>query len=150
MKETVMVGIRTSILRRQNKFAQYIATRPILELCEQATRRTGAQVSLKWWEQTSIDLKGAREKVAAPAAETETESESDSEDEPDGDARGEGEEESQGASGSSGAGRRMNEPRVWTGLDQQRVRTHNSINLRGTESSALIAVVLGWNSTTQY
>ena len=96
-----MVGIRTSILRRQNTVAQYIATQPIMDLCEQATLWTGAQVSRWWWEQTGIDLKGAREKAAAAAAETETESES--KDKPDGAAGGGGEEESQGASGSSGA-----------------------------------------------
>ena len=45
MKETGMVGIRISILRRQNTVAQYIATRPILDLCKQTTRRPGARVS---------------------------------------------------------------------------------------------------------
>ena len=73
MKETGMVGIQTSILRRQNTVAQFIATRPILDLCEQATRRPGPQVSRRWWEKTGIDLKGAREKAAAAAAEPETE-----------------------------------------------------------------------------
>ena len=34
MKDTGMVGIRTSIIRRQNKAAQFIATRPILDLCK--------------------------------------------------------------------------------------------------------------------
>ena len=72
-----MVGIRTSIIRRQNTVAQFIATRPILDLCEQATRRPGVRVSRRWWEQTGIDLKGAREKAAAAAAETETETEAD-------------------------------------------------------------------------
>ena len=32
LREAGMVGIRTSITRRQNMFAQYIATRPILDL----------------------------------------------------------------------------------------------------------------------
>ena len=106
-----MVGIRTSILRRQNTFAQLIATRPILGLCEHATRRPGARVSRRWWEQTGIYLKGAREKAAAGAAETETEAEADleSEDETEGAAGGRGEEESQGASGSSGA--------EWSGVE---------------------------------
>ena len=45
MKEAGMVGIRTSIIWRQNMVAQYIATRLILDLCEQATRRPGARVS---------------------------------------------------------------------------------------------------------
>ena len=111
MKEAVMVGIRTSILRRQNTVAKYIVTRPILDLCEQATRHPGVQVSRWWWEQTGKDLKGAQEKAAEAAAETESESE----DEPDGAAGGGGEEESQGANGYSGAGQRMTEPRLLTG-----------------------------------
>ena len=36
MKEAGVVQIRTLILRRQNKVAQFIATRPILGLCEVA------------------------------------------------------------------------------------------------------------------
>ena len=52
MKETGMVGIRTSILRRQNTVVQFIATRTILDLCEQATRRPGVRVYRRWWEQT--------------------------------------------------------------------------------------------------
>ena len=82
MKKAVMVGIRTSILRRQNTVARYIVTRPILDLCKQATRRQGARVSRRWWEQTGVYLNGAQEKATEAAAETETESES--EDEPDG------------------------------------------------------------------
>ena len=60
MKEAGIVRIRTSILRRQNMVAQFIATRPILDLCEKAIRRPGARVPRKWWEQTGIDWKGAR------------------------------------------------------------------------------------------
>ena len=85
-----MVGIRTSILRRHNTVTQFIATRPILDLCEQATRRPGARVSRRWWKQTDIYLKEARGEAAAAAAETETEidSEAESEDEPEGAAGG--------------------------------------------------------------
>ena len=105
MKETGVVGIRTSIIRRQNAVEQFIVTRPILDLCKQATRRPGARVSRQWWEQTGVDLKGAREKAAAAEAEPETEADSDleSKDEPEGAAGGIGEEESQGESGSSGS-----------------------------------------------
>ena len=104
MKEAGMVGIRISILRRHNKVAQYIATRPILDLCEQANRRPSARVYRRWWEQTGIDLKGAREKAAAATAKTKTDADLESEDKPEGAAGGRGEEEeSQGASGSSGA-----------------------------------------------
>ena len=34
IKEAGIVSIRTSILRRQNTVAQFIATRPILDLCK--------------------------------------------------------------------------------------------------------------------
>ena len=57
-KESVMMGIRTSIKRRQNTVAEYIATRPILDLCEQATWQPGARVSWRWWEHSRIDLEG--------------------------------------------------------------------------------------------
>ena len=50
MKETGMVRIRTSISRRQNMVTQFIATRPIMDLGEQATRRPGARVDWRWWE----------------------------------------------------------------------------------------------------
>ena len=64
-----MVWIRTSILRRQNTVAQFIATRPILDLCENSTRRQGARVAWRWWEQTGVDWKVARERAEAAAAE---------------------------------------------------------------------------------
>ena len=48
MKEAVIFRIRTSILRRQNTVAQFIATRPILDLCEKAARRPGAWVPRRW------------------------------------------------------------------------------------------------------
>ena len=83
-------GIRKSFTRRQNTVLQYIATRPILDLCERATRRTGARVSRRWWEQAGIDLEG----VKKMAAEVEADLESDLD---------LGREESSGASGSSGA-----------------------------------------------
>ena len=96
MKETGLTDVRTSINRRQNTVAQYIATRPLLELCEGAKQREGARVTLSWWDQSGIDWEKAK------AKETETESASDS----DSGADTEGEEvqetESR-ASGSSGA-----------------------------------------------
>ena len=63
-KEALMVGIQTSITRRQNRVAQYTATRPILDLCERATRRPGARVSQRWWEQVGIDLERVRKRAA--------------------------------------------------------------------------------------
>ena len=108
---------RTSVLRRQNTVAQFIATRPILGLCEVAEIRWGTRVPQRWWEQSVIDWRLAREKAAAAAAqagENEAASEtpgsgSGSELESDpapttgGTAGGTGEEESLGVSGSSGA-----------------------------------------------
>ena len=77
MKETELVRIRAPILRRQNTVAQCIATRLILDLCEKATRCPGARVARRWWEQTGIDWKGARERAAAAEAEPRTEAVSD-------------------------------------------------------------------------
>ena len=84
MKEAGVVRVMMSILRRQNTVAQFIATRPILGLCEVAERRRGTRVPQRWWEQTGIDWKSAREKAAAQEGENEAEpeltgSESDSE-----------------------------------------------------------------------
>ena len=102
--------VRTSILRRQNTVAQFIATRPILGLCEVAERQRGTRVPWRWWEQTGIDWKSARDKAEAQEGENEAEpdltgSESDSEPEtmPGGTAGGTREDTSLEASGSSGA-----------------------------------------------
>ena len=110
MKEAGIVRIRASILRRQNTVAQFIATRPILDLYEKAIRRPGAWVPRRWWEQTGIDWKGAREKAkaAAEAVEPGEKALTDSESEADAyttdrTVRGTGKEASLGASGSSGA-----------------------------------------------
>ena len=113
MKEAGIVRIRTSILRRQNTVAQFIATQPILDLCEKAIIRPGSRVPRRWWEHTGIEWKGAREKAEASAeaadpgakALTDLESKADI-DTTDGTVRCTGEEASLGASGSSGAGRR--------------------------------------------
>ena len=48
--------METYILRRQNTIAQYIATWKILELCLVAERRSGAQVMIRWWDQSSLNL----------------------------------------------------------------------------------------------
>ena len=48
MGEAVFKGIRKSVMRRQNTVAQYIATRPILDLCERATWRLGVRFSRRW------------------------------------------------------------------------------------------------------
>ena len=116
MKEAGIVRIWTSILWRQNTVAQFIATRPILDLCEGAVRRPGARVPRRWQEQTGIDWQGSKEKAAAKEDEAAEAAEpkltgSDSEpeaDTPGGSPCGTRKEASLGASGSSGAGRRIN------------------------------------------
>ena len=55
MKEAGLTDVRTSINRRQNTVAQYIATRPLLELCEGAKQREGEWVTLRWWDKLGID-----------------------------------------------------------------------------------------------
>ena len=55
MPDAGLTDIRTSILKRQNTVAQYIATRPLLDLCEGARAREGAKVPLRWWDQAGID-----------------------------------------------------------------------------------------------
>ena len=96
MKEAGIVRIRTSILRRQNTVARFIATRLILDLCEKAKRRPGARVPRRWWEQTGVDWKGARKRVEAAAEAAEpgtkalTDSESEADDTTDGTVRGTG------------------------------------------------------------
>ena len=73
MKEAGLTDVRTSIQRRQNTVAQYIATRLLLDLCEGARQREGAMVTLNWWDQSGIEWEKTK------AKETETESASDSE-----------------------------------------------------------------------
>ena len=75
MREAGFIEIRESITRRQNTVAQYIVTRPILDLCEQNTQRAGERVYRRWWEQKVIDLKTAKER-ATEALETDLDSES--------------------------------------------------------------------------
>ena len=107
-------GIIKSVTRRKNMVTQYIATRPILDICERVTRRPGARVSLWWWEQAGIDLDGAKKRTMEAATVSELDSESDSELDSESNAESNaepgGEEESRGASGSSRA--------EWSGAEE--------------------------------
>ena len=67
MGEAGFEGIRKSVTRRQNTVAQYIATRPIMELCERATCQPGVRVSWRWWEQAGIELEGSKKRAAEAA-----------------------------------------------------------------------------------
>ena len=104
MREAGFEGIIKSVTRRQNTVAQYIATRPILDLCERSTWQLGARVSLRWWEQDGIDLEGAKKRATEAVTVSELELDSESNTDPG------GEEESRGASGSSGA--------EWSGAEE--------------------------------
>ena len=67
------------VTRTQNTVAQYIATLPIMDLCERATRRPGVRVSWQWWEQDGIYLEGTKKREAEKTAISESESESEEE-----------------------------------------------------------------------
>ena len=62
MREAGLTDIRKSIANRQNTVTQYIATRPILDLCEGARAREGAKVPMRWWDQADIDWETAKSK----------------------------------------------------------------------------------------
>ena len=64
MGEAGFEGIRKSGTRRQNMVAQYIATHPIMDLCERSTRRPGVGVSQRWWDRAGIDFEGAKKRAA--------------------------------------------------------------------------------------
>ena len=101
MGEVGFEGIRKSVIRRQNTVTQYIATRPILDLCDWDTRWPGVRVSRRWWDQAGIDSEGAKKRVAEAATVLESEFEAESDVESNEDSGGE--EESKRASGLSGA-----------------------------------------------
>ena len=52
--------VETYISCHQNTVVQYIATSPIIDLCLAEKRRLGPIVSMWWWEQEGLDLKGMR------------------------------------------------------------------------------------------
>ena len=57
--EITAVGLEevdTYVLHLYNTIAQYIATRPILEICLAAERRLGVCVNRRWWEQASLNF----------------------------------------------------------------------------------------------
>ena len=56
-------GIRKSVTRRYNTVEQYIAMRPIMDLCERSIWRLGAWVSRWWWEQEGLDLEEANDRA---------------------------------------------------------------------------------------
>ena len=68
-KDARIVRARTSVLRRQNTVAQFVATRPILVLCEGTEGQGGTWVPQRWWEQPRINWRLAqRQNERAEAA----------------------------------------------------------------------------------
>ena len=65
MVEAGFEGIGTYVTGRQNPAAQYIATRLIMDLCEQAARRPGVWVSRWWWEYAGLDLEGIKKRSSS-------------------------------------------------------------------------------------
>ena len=62
MKAVGMEYVDTFVLCSQNTVAQYIATRPILDLCLAAEIRPGEYLSMIWWEQSGLEIgKGGSE-----------------------------------------------------------------------------------------
>ena len=58
-----MVGLKeigVYISRHQNMFAQYVATRPIMDLCLAAERKPVMRLSRQWWDQPALDIMGIR------------------------------------------------------------------------------------------
>ena len=60
MEEAVFEEVGEYFLKRQNTAAQYIATRPILDLCEETVRMPGAWVAKRWGKQEVLDISIAR------------------------------------------------------------------------------------------
>ena len=77
MKEAGFTEIKKSITNRQNTVAQYIAMRPLLDLCERTTRGGGARVSRRWWDQKGIGWETAKERAAEKDSESEPESDAE-------------------------------------------------------------------------
>ena len=67
MEEAGFEEIGVYILKRQNTAAQYIVTRPIMDLCKSSLQMPGSWVSKRRLEKKGIDLAVAREREAAAA-----------------------------------------------------------------------------------
>ena len=58
--EVGMEKVEEYVLKMHNMVTHYIATRTILDLCEEAEWKIGTWVSKRWWEQEGLDLEGGR------------------------------------------------------------------------------------------
>ena len=76
MADAGLQEVETYVSHHQNTVAQYIATRPIMDLCLVANRRLRPRVKMGWWEQDGLDLEGMRT-AAREEEQTEGEEETD-------------------------------------------------------------------------
>ena len=56
LEMVVLEEIGVYIARRQNMVAQYIAIRPIMDLCLAAEKNPKMCLYMRWWEQTALDI----------------------------------------------------------------------------------------------
>ena len=60
MAEAGLKEAETYISRLHNTVAQYISTRPIMDLCLAAKHRPWQRVEIRWWEKEGLDSEGKR------------------------------------------------------------------------------------------
>ena len=60
MSEVGLQEVETYVPCCQNTVAQYIATRPIMDMYLVAKRRPGPRVAIRWWGKEGLDLGGMR------------------------------------------------------------------------------------------
>ena len=60
MRGAVLEEVYEYVLRMQNTAGQYIATCPILDLCEELVQRPGTWVVERWWYQEGLDTEGLK------------------------------------------------------------------------------------------
>ena len=58
MAEAGHLDVDTYGSHRQKTVTQFITTRPIMDLCLTAKRRSGSRISKRWWEQDGVDEEG--------------------------------------------------------------------------------------------
>ena len=72
MVEELFHEVENYVSCLQNTGAQFIATKPIMELCLEAEQRTGSRMKNQWWDQEVMDVEGMRT-VDREAEQTEEE-----------------------------------------------------------------------------
>ena len=60
MDEAGLRDVEAYIYRLQNTVSQFIATRPIIDLCLATERHPWSRVVKRWWDQEGLDLEGMK------------------------------------------------------------------------------------------